>query len=332
MGLQGLVDVVVQGGVAGVGQVLHMEELLRLGNAPGSEGGGLGLLVHDVVSVDSGVLFLLVVHLDHNALFQAGDEHLRHVVHLGGLFALAGDDQGGTGLVDQDGVHLVHDGEGVAPLHQLLLVDGHVVTQIVEAQLVVGAVSNVGGVGGAALAGLHTGDHQAHGEPHVPVDLAHPLGVALCQVFVDGDHMDASAGEGVQVAGQDCHQGLAFTGFHFGDAALVQHDAAHELDGVGTHAQHPVGSLPDGGKGLGQQLVQRFALGVAVLEFLGLCFQGILGQIFVFGLQRQDLVHHGLDLFDLPLGAGSKQFCDKTHSGLLSVQLGMAIPNQFKEL
>ena len=144
--------------------------------------------------------------------------------------------------------------------------------------------------------------------------------------------MDAPAGEGVQVAGQDRHQGLAFAGLHFGDAALVQHDAAHELDGVGTHTQHPVGSLPDGGKGLGQQIVQAFALGVALLELTGLVLQGILGKIFVFGLQRQDLVHHGLDLLDLPLGAGSKQFRDKTHFGLLSVQLGMAIPNQFKEL
>ena len=80
VGLQGLVDVVAEGGVAGVGQVLHVEELLGLGDAPGGQRGGLGLLVHDVVRVDVGVLFLLVVHLDHNLLFQAGDEHLSHVV------------------------------------------------------------------------------------------------------------------------------------------------------------------------------------------------------------------------------------------------------------
>ena len=70
------------------------------------------------------------------------------LVELGGLVALAGDDQGGAGLVDEDGVHLVHDGEGVAPLDHVLLVDGHVVPQVVKAELVVGAVGDVGGVGG----------------------------------------------------------------------------------------------------------------------------------------------------------------------------------------
>ena len=71
-----------------------MEEFLRLGNAGSGEGGCLGLFVHDIVGIDVGVLFLLIVHL-HNYLFlQAGDEHLRHIVHLGGLFALTGDDQG----------------------------------------------------------------------------------------------------------------------------------------------------------------------------------------------------------------------------------------------
>ena len=44
-------------------------------------------------------------------LLQALDEHLRHVVHLGGLLPHAGDNQGGPGLVDEDGVHLVHNGE-----------------------------------------------------------------------------------------------------------------------------------------------------------------------------------------------------------------------------
>ena len=61
--------------------------------------------------------------------------------------ALAGNDEGRPGLVNQDGVHLVHDGEAVAALDLLLLVDGHIVPQVVEAKLVVGAVGDVCGVG-----------------------------------------------------------------------------------------------------------------------------------------------------------------------------------------
>ena len=120
-----------------------VEGLLGLGDAPGGEGGGAGLLVHDIVRVDVRVLLLLGVHLGDALALQAGDKLVHQGVELGGLLPLTGDDQGGAGLVDEDGVHLVHDGEGVAPLDQLLGVDGHVVPQVVKAELVVGAVGDV---------------------------------------------------------------------------------------------------------------------------------------------------------------------------------------------
>ena len=149
-----------------------MEELLRLLDAPGRQGAGAGLLVHDVVRVDVDVLFLLVVRLCHHILLQTGGEHLGHVIHLGGLLAHAGDDQGGAGLIDQDGVHLVHDGEGVTPLHLLIGVDGHVVTEVVEAHLVVGAVGDVGGVGVLALLSGEAVDDEAYLQTHSESRLA----------------------------------------------------------------------------------------------------------------------------------------------------------------
>ena len=78
-----------------------------------------------------------------------------------------------------------------------LLVDGHVVPQVVEAELVVGAVGDVGGIGGLALGRAdHAVDDQAHRQAQEAVDLAHPLAVALGQVVVDGDDVDALARSG----------------------------------------------------------------------------------------------------------------------------------------
>ncbi len=59
VGPDGLVDVVGQGGVLRVGQVLDVEGLLGL-DAAGGEGDGAGLLIDDVVRVDVDVLLLLV--------------------------------------------------------------------------------------------------------------------------------------------------------------------------------------------------------------------------------------------------------------------------------
>jgi hypothetical protein len=58
---------------------------------------------------------------------------------------------------------------------------------------------------------------------------AHPLGVAAGQVVVDGDHVDALAGERVQIHGQRGDQRLAFAGLHLRDFAAMQDDAADQL-------------------------------------------------------------------------------------------------------
>ena len=313
VGLQRLIDVVVQRGVGGIGQVLHMEEFLRLGNAGSGEGGCLGLFVHDIVGIDVGVLFLLIVHL-HNYLFlQAGDEHLRHIVHLGGLFALTGNNQGGTGLIDQDGVHLVHDGEAVAPLHQLTGVDAHIVAEVVEAHLVVGAVGDVGGVGVLALLSGEAVDDEAYLQTQEAVDLAHPLGVTLGQIVIDGDNMDTFARQRVQIGGKGGYQGLAFTGLHLGDPALMQHDAAHQLHPVGTHAQHTVRGLPHGGKSLRQNVIQGLAVGKTLLELRGLGLKLCIGEGLVFIAQRLDLIHNGVDGFQLPGAIIAKDRFQKSH-------------------
>jgi hypothetical protein len=77
----------------------------------------------------------------------------------------AGDDQRRARLVDQDRVHLVDDGEAELTLQLVLQGEGHVVAQVVEAELVVGAVDDVGLVGEAllflALAGTHDTDAEA---------------------------------------------------------------------------------------------------------------------------------------------------------------------------
>src|SRR5699024_4042196 len=66
-------------------------------------------------------------------------------------FGGPGDDERGAGLVDEDRVDLVDDGEGVSALDELIGRPRHVVAQIVEAEFVVRAVGDVCGVLFAAL-------------------------------------------------------------------------------------------------------------------------------------------------------------------------------------
>ena len=255
-----------QGHVLCGGQVLDLEVFLGLLDALCGQGAGLVLFVHDIIAVGLLIGLHLIFQLDHHAFVQGADEAVHLGVQAGGILALAGDDQRGAGLIDQDGVHLIDDGKGVAALHHVGLVGHHVVAQVVKAELVVGAVGDIGVVGIPAGVAVHALHDQTNGQPQPAVELAHPLAVALGQIVVDGNDVHPFAGQGVQVGGQGSHKGLALTGLHLGNIAAVQGNAAGYLHREVLHAQHtPCGFAADG-KGIRQNVVQRFALGQLLLK------------------------------------------------------------------
>ena len=71
-------------------------------------------------------------------------------------------------------------------------------------------------------------------------DRAHPLRVAPGQVVVDGDDVDALAGDRVEDRGERRDEGLALAGAHLRDLALVEHDAADQLHVEVAHAERPL--------------------------------------------------------------------------------------------
>ena len=103
-------------------------------------------------------------------------------------------------------------------------------------------------------------------EAQKAVDLAHPLGVALGQVVVDGDEVSAVAGEPVEVHRHGRDQRLALAGLHLGDVAVVEHDAAHDLHVEGPHAERAPGALARHRERLEEQVVEQLAVLVALAE------------------------------------------------------------------
>ena len=97
-----------------------------------------------LVGEGHGALLLVVLEV---ALADDRDDLVDLLVERRAVLGRAGDDQRRARLVDEDRVHFVDDGVGVAALHHLGARVLHVVAQVVEAELVVGAVGDVGGVG-----------------------------------------------------------------------------------------------------------------------------------------------------------------------------------------
>ena len=131
------------------------------------------------------------------------------------VFGLAADDQGRARLVDQDRINLVDDRIVQATLNPVRRLVDHVVAQVVKAVFVVGTVSDVGAVSGLLFLACHLRQIDADAQAQKVVKLAHPLGVAIGQIVIDGDDMDTLAGQGIEIDRHGGGQGLAFAGSHF---------------------------------------------------------------------------------------------------------------------
>ena len=74
----------------------------------------------------------------------------------------------------------------------------------------------------------------------------------------------------------------------------MKYNTAYYLHREVLHTEHAACSLSAGGKSLGQNIVKRFARIKALLKFIGLVPQLIVGELLVFFVQRQNLFLHRL--------------------------------------
>ena len=296
VGAQRLLHVVVPLDVLGVVEITDTEQLLHAQDALFGKRRGLVLFVDGVVA--GGVLLAGFLAFDHLAANQLGDDAVDLVVLVGGFLARSGNDERGARFVDQDGVHLVDDCVVMRPLHAILDAELHVVAEIVEAELVVGPVSDVGVIGFLALLVVEIVNDDADLEAEELIEAPHPFRVAAGQVVVDRNDVNAFAFEGVQVRRQGGDERLAFTGLHFGDLALVQDHAADQLNVEMTHVEHAAAGLADHGKGFDQKVVERGALSDSFFEFNSFSGQIDIGELTKSGFEVgdfRDRRQHALD-------------------------------------
>jgi hypothetical protein len=308
LGLERVVEVADKRGVDRLVEVVDAEQVLDLLDA-GLEDADGALLLVDLVVALAGLQLPALQPLDDLGELD---------VPLRGLVGRAADDERRAGLVDEDRVDLVDDGEVVAALDQLLRAPGHVVAQVVEAELVVRAVGDVLGVLDPPLRGCHRREDAAGLDAEGTVDAAHQLGLVLGEVVVDRDDVDALAGEGVEVRRQRRDEGLALAGLHLGDVALVQGRPTHDLHVEVALAEGPLGRLADRGERLRQQVVEALAVGQPLLEDIRLVAQLLVGELLEVVLEGVDLGGDALEPFEDPPLAGTQQLLeDLGHAELL---------------
>ena len=144
VGPQRLVDVMDHRDVGGI---------VETGRAVGQVTGALQHLLDGLGAEfgQQGLFLLFVVFEGGRVLDQLLHQQVDRPIEIRAILGRPGNDQRRARLVDQDEVDLVDDREMMAALNHLAGVVDQVVTQVVEAEFVVGAVGYVGGVGPLAL-------------------------------------------------------------------------------------------------------------------------------------------------------------------------------------
>ena len=188
----------------------------------------------------------------------------------------------------------------MAALDLFAEVRGHVVAQVVEAELGVRAVHDVARVGLVLLLErLHVLQH-ADADAERVVDRAHPFGVAAREVVVDGDQVHALAprlllpvarlvhGERVEHHRERRRQRLSLAGLHLGDLAVVQRHRTDHLHVEVAHAHLALAGLADDREALGQQRVERLAVARALAQDVHPLAQLGVAVVFELGLERVD--------------------------------------------
>ena len=181
------------------------------------------------------------------------------VIEVGGVVGASGDDQRRTGFVDKDRVHLVDDRKEVAALHLLVERPRHVVAEVIEPELVVRPVREIGEVRSLLLLKVLDLWHDHPDiEAEKPVDTAHPFRVPTGEVIVDGDDVHSVSRERVQVDGKRRNERLALTGLHLGHPTEMQRRAAHDLNIEVALAERPPRGFAHGRERLREEVLEGF--------------------------------------------------------------------------
>ena len=150
-------------------------------------------------------------------------------------------------------------------LYKLLLINNHVVTQVIKAQLIIGDIGNITSICCTSLLRLHVIQNHANSQAKKLMNLTHPLGITLCQIIVNCYNVDTSAFQGIQICRKSGNQSLTFAGSHLCDTSLVKDNSTDKLYLIVFHPQYTFGSFTNGCKCFRKEIIQRLALFQALL-------------------------------------------------------------------
>ena len=252
-------------------KIIDMEEILNLFNACLRKGDYLILFIYYEIS---GLYDFLAHYGGHLCHFAGGlaplkltGKHITDLIDLGGFSAASGNNKRCTGLVDKYRVHLIDYAVVKSSLNQPFLVNDHVVTKVIKAQLIVCNIGYVAVIGSPSFIGLHGLEDTSYCKTQKFMDLSHPLRITLCQVIIYRYYTNSLFLKGIKICRKSGYKGFSFTGFHLCYASLMKNDTADKLYLKVLHTKHSYRRFPYSGICLRENVVKGFSVFKTLLKF-----------------------------------------------------------------
>ena len=305
VGADSIVYIMCKLGILGFREVLDSEEALCLLCAARRKDNVMFFLVYDVVGVDVVVLGLLVKLL-YDEFLQSAGKPVRLPVHIGRFLSLSRNDERSPRLINEYRVDLINDRKYMAALCHLLLVDHHIVTQVVKPELIVRAVGYICTVSRLLFFSRLSVKYKPGSQSEKFIYPSHLLAVSAGKVIVHGYYVNSPAGQRIKVGGHRGNKRLTFAGLHLGDPSLMKYYTSEELNVKGTFAENAVIGFPYRGKSLGKQRIKRFSCRVSLLEIIRNRAELVVRHIFESLSESLYLIRVFLYFFDLMVAVATE--------------------------
>ena len=141
----------------------------------------------------------------------------------------------------------------------------------------------------------------------------HPFRVTLGEVIVNRDNVDTLSGNCIEVRRQRGHKCFAFARAHLSDVSQMQCCTTHDLYVVVALAQCALGCFAHRGESLRHEVIEGFALRIALLEFLGQGAKFFIGEVHEILLDRINRTSNSFEFAERLSLTRAKDFVENTH-------------------
>ena len=239
VGTKGIVNIVSQGNVVNIIQVVQVEEFFSLVNTW-------------VIQTNC-----FCWNINRIIIFsQCLNKSIRTMIQLISFWTYrTWYNQWCTSFIDKNRVNLIDQGIVQWTLYHVFLTNNHVITKIVETYLWVGWVSDVTIISFTFFSWWFGWKVNPYWQTKPTIKLTHFSRITLWKVFVNGDNVYTFTWNSIQVDRHCRSKGFPFPCTHLRYVTMVKHNTTHNLHTIWEKSKDTFRSLTNNRKCLRQELI-----------------------------------------------------------------------------